>query len=115
MRRPSPPRLAAGLAVAAGLLLAVLCSVPSRAADEEDETRLDYRYFKSTISPMLRRLCGECHADPRKRKKMGKFFLRPAPGRRMRERFEERNFEMLRAFIEEEDPSASIVLKKSRS
>lgn len=85
----------------------------ARAHAAEDDTTLDYAYFKSTVSPMLRRLCGECHADPRKRKKMGKFFLRPAPGRRIRERFEERNFKTVRAFIEEQDPAASIVLLKA--
>ena len=96
------------------LLAAVILGLGSEETSQaDDDTKLDYRYFKSTISPMLRRLCGECHADPRKRKKMGKFFLRPAPGRRMRERFEERNFETVRDFIEEEDPSASLVLLKA--
>ena len=87
-------------------------SGPIRAEDEA-QTGLDYRYFRTTISPMLRRLCGECHADPRKRKKTGRFFLRPAPGRRMRDRFDERNFETVREFLVEEDPAASVILLKA--
>lgn len=112
MRRVLAFLLVPPLALAGGLLLTALRPDTSRAADD-DETTLDYAYFKSTVAPMLRRLCGECHANPRKRKKMGKFFLRPAPGRRVRERFEERNFKTVRAFIEEQDPAASIVLLKA--
>ena len=108
-----PPvlRLGAPVAILAFLLLAVSVRPPVGLAEEE--AGLDYAYFKAVVSPVLRQYCAECHADPRKRKKTGKFFLRPAPGRKMRERFEERNYETLLRFVEAGDPSASVVLLKA--
>ena len=79
----------------------------------DDEPPLDYLFYKSRIAPILHAQCGECHADPRKRSKMGKFFIRPAPGRRIRERFHERNFETTLDFVEPGDPSASLLLLKA--
>lgn len=109
-----PTRLSVLVLVLASLTAgALLLEPPASRADDEDEAPLDYRFYKARIAPILRAQCAECHADPRKRRKMGKFFLRPAPGRRMRERFHERNFETVLRFVEPGDPSASLLLLKS--
>ena len=93
---------------------AALFSAPPRAlgADDDTEAPLDYAFYKARIAPILHGQCAECHADPRKRSKVGKFFLQPAPGRRLRERFHERNFERVLAYVEPGDPSASLLLLK---
>jgi len=113
---PSPARLL--IPLAAGLLLCVVASAAASGAFAEEAPNaeapgLDYAYFKAVVSPILRTHCAACHADPRQRKKTGKFFLRPAPGRRMRERFEERNFKTFLRFAVPGDPSASLVLLKA--
>ncbi len=110
MQRRAPLLLT--LAALTAAALSALFSPPVRAADEE-EPPLDYAYYKARIAPLLHETCGECHANPRKRSKVGKFFLRPAPGRRIRERFHERNFENVLRFIEPNDPSASVLLLKA--
>lgn len=103
--------LVAALAAVSGL--AFLGEPSTSRADDEDEAPLDYLFYKTRIAPVLHEQCGECHADPRKRSKMGRFFLRPAPGRRMRERFQERNFANVLTFVEPGDPSASLLLLKA--
>jgi len=109
MRRPA----ALAVALAAGVLaLSVWTHAPAHGADEE-EAPLDYGFYKTRVAPVLHEQCGECHANPRKRSKVGKFFLSPAPGRRMRERFQERNFKNVLRFIEPQDPSASLLLLKA--
>ncbi len=106
------PRRAPLLLAAYAATIALACfALPSRADDEEPP--LDFRYFKARIAPYLHRACAECHNDPRKRSKVGKFFLRPAPGRTLRERFHERNFENVLRFVEPGDPSASLLLLKA--
>jgi hypothetical protein len=108
-----PALLPAALLAAAALVAALaLADRTSRAADE-DEGPLDYRFYKARVAPILAKRCAPCHADPRKRRKMGRFFLRPAPGRRMRERFQERNFAHVVDFVEPGDPSASPLLLKA--
>ena len=106
---PKPVILAAALALAG--LAAWLAPRPTQ-AEGVDDAPLDYRFYKARIAPFLHEQCGECHADPRKRSKVGKFFLRPAPGRRIRERFHERNFETVLRYVEPGDPSASLLLLK---
>ncbi len=101
------------LALAALFAVSVLARTitPAQAADED--APLDYAYYKARIAPILHEQCGACHANPRKRSKVGKFFLRPAPGRRLRERFHERNFKNVLTFVEPDDPSASLLLLKA--
>ncbi|MDF1700705.1 MAG: hypothetical protein P1V36_06055 [Planctomycetota bacterium] len=110
MRRTSAIAAALAITLAAAALFSQ--PRPSGAADE-DEAPLDYRFYKTRVAPLLHEQCGECHANPRKRSKVGKFFLSPAPGRRMRERFQERNFKNVLRFVEPGDPSASLLLLKA--
>ena len=93
-------------AAASGLVL------PAARADDEEaepESPLDYACYKARVAPILHRVCAECHANPRKRSKVGRFFLRPAPGRRIRERYHERNFEAVSALVEPNNPAASLL------
>lgn len=76
------------------------------------EGELDYDYYKDRVAPILSRLCGECHANARKRKDHGRHFLRPIPGRRVRESHHRRNFETISALIEPGNPRASLYLLK---
>ena len=101
----SLPSLVLVVTVAAG----VLC-IPTDAADDVSTEGLDYEFFKERISPIIHRVCAECHANPRKR--LGKHFLRPAPGRRIRERHHKANFETIARYIEAGNPAASTWLLK---
>lgn len=93
------------------LLLAGLALDPiERPAAAEGE--LDYDYYKARVAPIVARLCGECHANARERRKHGRHFLRPAPGRRVRESHHQRNFETIAALVEPGNPAASLYLLK---
>jgi hypothetical protein len=98
------------IAVGTALGLAGISPPATLRAEGEEEAPVDYRFYKERISPALMQYCAECHANPRKRSKMGRFFLRPAPGRRIRERYHERNFEMVLDYIE---PRNSLLLLKA--
>ena len=105
-----PPLLLFALLLA-GLALAQ--TPPAGAADDEEDPRaLDFEFFKARIEPFLLETCGECHADPRERRKVGRHFLRPAPGRRLRERHSQQNFETVSALVEPRNPAASLYLLK---
>lgn len=108
VRRKAP--LLAGLL--AGLLLVQAWGrgVPAGA---EDAVRPDYEFFKRRLWPQLEALCAECHADARRRARMGRFFLRPVPGRTVRERHLEDNFEEVLRFVEPGNPAASALLLKA--
>ncbi len=109
--RPPPPLFLALLLGGLGLFAAL--GTPAGAADEEPDPRaLDYEFFKVRIQPFLLETCGECHADPRERRKVGRHFLRPAPGRRLRERHSQQNFETVSALVEPRNPAASLYLLK---
>lgn len=104
MRRALPVLcvLVAGLALASR-------SVP---ADEDEIPGLDYAYYKARVAPIVVELCGECHADPKMRRKVGQHKLRPAPGRRVRESHHRRNYETIAAFVTPGNPRASRYLLK---
>ncbi len=111
MKRPIPIA-AAALLVAAAVLAA---HVTARAEDgpaADEGPKLDYEFYKQRISPIVMRLCGECHANPRERRKVGRHFLRPLPGRKIRERHHEKNFETLSELIVPGNPAASLYLLK---
>ena len=80
------------------------------ADDEEATAGLDYEFFKERVAPIIQEFCAECHADPRKR--LGKHFLRPAPGRTVRERHHRANFETIARYIEAGNPAGSDWLLK---
>lgn len=70
----------------------------------------DFEYYLARVAPIAHGNCAECHANPRKR--LGRHFLRPAEGRRVRERDHERNFETILGLIVPGDPSKSLWLLK---
>ncbi|MDJ0973354.1 MAG: hypothetical protein QNJ98_02695 [Planctomycetota bacterium] len=90
--------------------LALAFGLGERPATAEGE--LDYDYYKERVAPIVARLCGECHANARERRKHGRHFLRPAPGRRVRESHHKRNYETISALIEPGNPAASLYLLK---
>lgn len=98
------------LMVLIALGLGLAAHLPARA---EGETGPDYEFFKERVWPQLQQLCAQCHADPRKRARMGRFFLRPLPGRSVRERHHEDNFEEVLKFVEPGNPAASTLLLKA--
>ena len=102
------------LAIVPGLVAALLLigTASEPAAEGEDEVVLDYEYYKERVAPIVHEVCGQCHADPRKRSKVKRHVLRPAPGRTLRERFHARNFEVISELIEPGNPAASIWLLK---
>ncbi|MDA1195840.1 MAG: hypothetical protein O2894_11730 [Planctomycetota bacterium] len=106
------PRLALAALLCLGTA-ALWASPHARPVHGADGDPLDYRFYKARIAPILHAQCGECHADPRKRTKVGRLFLSPAPGRTIRERFHERNFERVLELVEPNDPSASLLLLKA--
>jgi hypothetical protein len=109
--RPPPPLLF--VLLLATLWCAAGQSRPAGAADDEEDPRaLDYEFFRVRIEPFLLETCGECHADPRERRKVGRHFLRPAPGRRLREKHSRQNFETVSALVEPRNPAASLYLLK---
>jgi hypothetical protein len=107
------PRAALALLAVLGAALALAAVLPPPVGRAEDGPPVDYEFFKARVSPVLMEHCASCHADPRKRSKMGRFFLRPAPGRRVRDRHHEDNFETALRFLEAGNPAASPLLLKA--
>lgn len=95
----------AALLVVAGALLA-----PS-ATHAADPPPPDFEFFKASVAPILETQCAECHANPRKR--LGKFFLKPMPGRTVREAHHRDNFETVLGLIEPGNPAGSLWLLKA--
>jgi hypothetical protein len=99
------------LSLLCAALAGLVFATPSAPADE-DVPGLDYAYYKERISPIVMRLCGECHADPKLRRKVGRHKLRPAPGRRVRESHHRRNYETVAELVTPGNPAASLYLLK---
>lgn len=74
---------------------------------------LDYGWYLERVAPVVRRLCGDCHADPRRRREVGAHFLRPLQTRKVRERHHARNFETISRLIVPGNPAASRYLLKA--
>lgn len=108
MRRRAALSLASGCAA-----LLVVCSAllaPST-TDAADPPPPDYEFFKTSVAPILETQCAECHANPRKR--LGKFFLKPMPGRTVREAHQRDNYETVLGLIEVGNPAGSLWLLKA--
>ncbi len=105
------PRRATAVLAVLGLGAALACLAdtlaPARAADEVVP---DYEFYKANVAPVVERVCAECHAIPRKR--LGKHFLKPMPGRTVRESHHRDNYEMILGLIEPGNPAASLWLLK---
>jgi mono/diheme cytochrome c family protein len=103
----------AGLVVAG--VLALGRAAPRAGAADDDPAAptivLDPAFYEQRIAPIVHENCAECHANPRKR--LGKHFLVPAKGRKIRERHHRRNLETLRRYITPGDPSSSLWLLKA--
>jgi len=95
------------LALLAGYAFLGSALLPARAADEVVP---DYEFYKANVAPVVERVCAECHAIPRKR--LGKHFLKPMPGRSVRESHHRDNYEMILELIEPGNPAASLWLLK---
>jgi hypothetical protein len=104
-RRPLLCSAVLAALVAGGLLVAA----PERAR-AADPVVPDYEFFKEFVAPVLQEVCAECHANPRKR--LGKYFLKPMPGRTVRESHHRDNYETILGLIEPGNPSASLWLLK---
>ena len=108
----SPLPLGVVAAVALALHLLPAATVPDvQAADEEAAgVQLDFEFYRQRVAPVVHSVCAPCHANPRKR--LGKHFLRPSVGRRVKDRDHKRNFETIAKFIEPGNPAASVWLLK---
>lgn len=105
LRRALASALLLGPVLTGGLL--VTAPAPARAADPVVP---DYEFFKEFVAPVLQEVCAECHANPRKR--LGKYFLKPMPGRTVRESHHRDNYETILGLIEPGNPAASLWLLK---
>lgn len=113
---PSRARLLPLLVGLATLIAGLVAWVPERGQAEEGDAAapavaLDPTFFEQRILPIILSNCGECHANPRKR--LGKHFLVPYPGRKVRERHVRKNLETIRRYIVPGDPSTSVWLLKA--
>jgi hypothetical protein len=103
MARRLRPWIALALVASPGLALLA----PARGADPVVP---DYEFYKANVAPVVERVCAECHANPRKR--LGKHFLRPQPGRTVRESHHRANYETILSLLEPGNPAASLWLLK---
>ncbi len=113
---PRPRHVAAALLAGALVGVALVAGVgPGARAEEEPSPEptvvLDRTFFDRRIAPILAENCATCHANPRKR--LGRHFLLPAPGRRVRDRHLAKNLETIRRYIVPGDPSRSTWLLKA--
>jgi hypothetical protein len=108
VRPPCNGRAARFLALAgiAGATWALLAP----GAGAADPPVPDYQFYKDKIAPIVHGICAECHADPGKR--LGKHFLRPTQGRRVRESHHRANYRTILGLVTPGDPSKSIWLLK---
>lgn len=98
----------AGLALALAALALLERPAPARAAEGEGP---DYDFYKASVAPIVEQVCAECHANPRKR--LGKYFVKPMPGRTLRESHQRENYENVLGLIEPGNPAGSLWLLKA--
>ncbi len=104
LRRPRlPAACLAALLVGGGL---------ARGARPEDAAppTPDFAFYEANVAPIVERVCAECHANPRKR--LGKYFVKPPPGRTVRAAHHRDNYETILGLIEPGNPAGSLWLLK---
>ena len=102
MRRPSVFWIPL-CATAAAAILGTATSPGARAADPPTP---DYEFYKAKVWPVVHEVCAQCHSNPRKR--LGKHFIRPMMGRRVREKDHRANYEMILGLIEPGNAAGSL-------
>lgn len=104
-------RRLAGLLAAAALAVAAFTLLrPPAAAQAAEGDGPDFDFYLANVAPVVETVCAECHANPRKR--LGKYFVKPPPGRTVRASHHRDNFETILGLIEPGNPAGSLWLLK---